>query len=179
MKKLLCLVVLLALALTGANAFTLPPSVMEEALKTSDFEAVIANYFMPSLSPREAVVFCAELNISNGRPNLEFGERYMFGRLESAGSAARMEYPEILSERAADEALRLLFGPWVKPGKTEMKLLRRTGLALDLKTGEWRPYSGPVIFVRHITEHFGGLRTRFLALAYDGAECRITVVKVK
>lgn len=177
MRKLL-IILLIILPLT-ASAFFCPTETVEKAISTGDFENLIVNYFLPSLSPREMLVFGAELNISNGRLIHENGERYMFGQLESAGSMLRYLNPEIVYERVRDEVARLLFGPWVKPGNTTFKLLRRAGKALDLQTGVWRPYSGQAIIIHHTTEYFGGQRARILTFNYDGFDCKMTILKVK
>lgn len=122
----------------------------------------------------EIVIFAAELNISNGRQEHGNGERGIFGKLVHAGTILAMPDRLRFAESARAEVTRLLLGPWVAPGATTFKLVRRNGLALDLYTGKWRPYSGQAIVARHVTEFFGGLRVSLLAI--DGG---LTILRVK
>lgn len=158
MRKLLCILFCLILTAT-ASACTI------EAILSDELEGMLDS---------EIVVFAAELNISNGRQEHHIGERGIFGKLVHAGTVLQMPDKLRFAETARAEVTRLLFGPWVAPGKTEFKLVQRNGLALDLHTGKWHPYSGQAVVIRHTTEWFGGLRVALLAI--DGG---LTILRVK
>ena len=165
MKKLLItlliltLVTLLTALAINAHAFTL------EAIISDELEGMLDS---------EVVIFAAELNLSNGRQEHGNGERGIFGKLVHAGTILAMPDRLRFAEGARAEVTRLLLGPWTAPGRTEFKLVRRNGLALDLNTGRWRPYSGRAIVARHTTEYFGGLRVSLLAI--DGG---MTILRVR
>jgi len=163
MKKTLITLLALALITTltalNAHAYTL------EAIISDEIEGMLDS---------EIVIFASELNISNGRQEHQNGERGIFGKLVHAGTVLAMPDRLRFAESARAEVTRLLLGPWTVPGNTELKLVRRNGLALDLNTGKWKPYSGQAIAARHVTEYFGGLRVSLLAI--DGG---LTVLRVR
>lgn len=159
MRKLLCILLTLLFLTATASACTI------EGILTDELEGMLDS---------EIVVFAAELNISNGRQEHGNGERGIFGRLVHANTIIAMPDKLRFAESARAEVTRLLLGPWVAPGNTELKLVRRNGLALDLQTGKWHPYSGQAIVARHVTEYFGGLRVSLLAI--DGG---LTILRVK
>ncbi|MFA5382200.1 MAG: hypothetical protein WC356_03470 [Candidatus Micrarchaeia archaeon] len=163
MKKLLYTLLILTLitilTALNAHAYTL------EAIISDEIEGMLDS---------EIVIFASELNISNGRQEHGNGERGIFGKLVHAGTVLSMPDRLRFAESARAEVTRLLLGPWTVPGNTELKLVRRNGLALDLNTGKWKPYSGQAIAARHVTEYFGGLRVSLLAI--DGG---LTVLRVR
>jgi len=163
MKKLLYTLLILTLitilTALNAHAYTL------EAIISDEIEGMLDS---------EIVIFASELNISNGRQEHGNGERGIFGKLVHAGTVLSMPDRLRFAESARAEVTRLLLGPWTVPGNTELKLVRRNGLALDLNTGKWKPYSGQAIAARHVTEYCGGLRVSLLAI--DGG---LTVLRVR
>lgn len=133
------------------------------------------------------MLFCAELNISNGSPfirNLEqgWGERAMFGKLIDAGMVMK-NAGGIRDWMLADgnlaivkaEAVRLLFGPWKREGKTAFNFASRENLkVLDYETGKWsRRKNVLTIRIYHWTEYYGEQRVAHIACDYkkhhDGA----------
>ena len=163
MKKLLytLLILMFITILTAVNAH----ACTLEAIISDEIEGMLDS---------EVVIFAAELNISNGRQEHGNGERGIFGKLVHAGTVIAMPDRLRFAEGARAEVTRLLLGPWTAPGATTLKLVMRNGLALDLHTGKWRPYSGQAIVARHTTEYFGGLRVSLLAI--DGG---LTILRVR
>lgn len=155
----LALITILTALVINAHAYTL------EAIISDELEGMLDS---------EVVIFASELNISNGRQEHGNGERGIFGKLVHAGTILAMPDRLRFAETARAEVSRLLLGPWTVPGNTVFKMVRRNGLALDLHTGRWRPYSGQAIVARHVTEYFGGLRVSLLAI--DGG---LTVLRVR
>ena len=168
MKKLLALTLLVLAVVTLLTALVLLNHAQAYTL-----EAILSDE-LEGMLDSEIVVFAAELNLSNGRQEHGNGERGIFGKLVHAGTVLAMPDRLRFAESARAEVTRLLLGPWTAPGRTELKLVRRNGLALDLYTGKWRPYSGQAIVARHTTEYFGGLRVSLLAI--DGG---LTILRVK
>lgn len=124
-------------------------------------------------SNKQAVVLiAAELNISNGSPYTRaFGERFMFGKLESAYSIMRDVAKWILETgRIFREVKRLLFGAWENGGSTtfEYRVVGK-GLLLDLDTGEWESTKGGMaIRVRHVTEYYNKIRYAYFMPTESG-----------
>ena len=95
MKRFLVLTIFLAL---------LSPVLADEAGTLNDI-----NY-----GGKQAVIFSAELNLSNGNPyTRDFGERGMFGRLVIGEQVAR-NIDEFIDDADSifAEAKRLMLGPW-------------------------------------------------------------------
>jgi len=159
MRKLLCILIAFLFLTATVSACTI------ESILSDELEGMLDS---------EIVVFASELNISNGRQEHQNGERGIFGRLVHAGTVLAMPDRLRFAEGARAEVTRLLLGPWTAPGNTVFKLVRRNGLALDLHTGKWKPYSGQAIVARHVTEYFGGLRVSLLAI--DGG---LTILRLK
>lgn len=149
-----CAALMMALALTGAYA-----------------ENTLDNTLIPYLENNagKAIVFASELNLSNGDPySRAYGERYMFGRLESGERVtAQMDVWLPEAKRITAEVKRLLLGPWKNNGRSECEPVRvGPGYALDLSSGTWRKTDGGMaIRIRHITEYYN--RTRFAFILQD------------
>ena len=115
---------------------------------------------------KQAVVFSAELNLSNGNPyTRDFGERGMFGRLVIGEQVAR-NIDEFIDD--ADtifaEAKRLMVGPWKNGGNTELSFYKAVGgKQLDLDTGKWvKSKGGDAIRLRHTSEYMGKIRYAYI-----------------
>lgn len=121
-------------------------------------------------NPDSLMLFAAELNISNGDPySRDYGERGMFGRLESAESI-RYRTDEFDAEKIYAEVYRLLFGPWKNDGSTEF-LLKPVGKGkvLSYETGKWSDTKGGMaIRIKHVTEYYNSVRYRYLLLSDNG-----------
>ena len=122
------------------------------------------------LDVAEAIIFSAELNISNGNPyTRDFGERGMFGKLV-AGEGVAKSIANYLdkSEDIFAEAKRLMIGPWENGGSTELIFCKvGKGKALDLETGKWVKSNGGVaVRIRHTTEYLG--KVRYAYILVDG-----------
>ena len=122
------------------------------------------------LDGAKAVIFSAELNISNGDPyTRDFGERGMFGKLVMGENVARsMEDYIDKSDAIFAEAKRLMIGPWENGGYTEMTFCKvGKGKKLDLETGKWVNSNGGVaIRLHHITEYMNSSRSAYI-LVYE------------
>lgn len=115
---------------------------------------------------KQAVIFSAELNISNGNPyTRNFGERGMFGKLVTGETVAKNidEYIDD-ADSIFVEAKRLIFGPWENGGKTELSFYKAVGgKQLDLDTGKWvKSKGGDAIRLRHTTEYMGKIRYAYI-----------------
>ena len=115
---------------------------------------------------KQAVIFSAELNLSNGNPyTRDFGERGMFGKLVTGETVAKNidEYIDD-ADRIFAEAKRLIFGPWENGGKTELSFYKAVGgKQLDLDTGKWvKSKGGDAIRLRHTTEYMGKIRYAYI-----------------
>lgn len=177
--------------MTLRESFIIEKSVLNQAIATNDFEEVFVFYFLPSLNDNlnGLLLFGAELNVSNGRIEQFYGERHMFGRLESAESI--IDYIETGEnyifqnvDVIYEEVQRLLFGPWAKEGNTIMEVVRPIrGKTLSLITGNWtKNVSNWAIRIDHYTEYFGNLRRRYLSFDYveydkDNYLCRISILR--
>lgn len=120
-------------------------------------------------NPQALMLFAAELNISNGDPYArDYGERGMFGCLESAESIFR-RYDEFDAEKVFDEVKRLLFGPFTNNGYTEFSYAEvGKGIILNYETGKWEKTEGGVaIRIKHVTEYYNKVRYRYLLLAME------------
>lgn len=177
--------------ITLEEPFLIEKKVLNRAIVMNDFKIVFNEYFLPSLNDNLTglLLFGAELNISNGRPEQYYGERHMFGKLESAESIIHyietgenyiFENVDVVYE----EIQRLLFGPWAKEGNTIMKVIRPfRGKTLSLITGNWiKNVSDWAIEINHYTEYFGNLRRRYLSFEYveydkDNYLCRISILR--
>ena len=115
---------------------------------------------------KQAVIFSAELNLSNGSPyTRDFGERGMFGRLVIGEQVAK-NIDEFIddADRIFAEAKRLIFGPWQNGGKTELSFYKaKGGKQLDLDTGKWvKSKGGDAIRLRHTSEYMGKIRYAYI-----------------
>ena len=115
---------------------------------------------------KQAVIFSAELNLSNGNPyTRDFGERGMFGRLVIGEQVAR-NIDEFIDDADSifAEAKRLMVGPWKNGGKTELSFYKAVGgKQLDLDTGKWvKSQGGDAIRLRHTTEYMGKIRYAYI-----------------
>ena len=115
---------------------------------------------------KQAVIFSAELNLSNGNPyTRDFGERGMFGRLVIGEQVAR-NIDEFIDDAGSifAEAKRLMFGPWQNGGKTELSFYKaKGGKQLDLDTGKWvKSKGGDAIRLRHTSEYMGKIRYAYI-----------------
>ena len=121
-------------------------------------------------NPDALMLFAAELDISNGDPySRDYGERGMFGRLESAESI-RYRTDEFDAEKIYVEVYRLRFGPWRTGGSTEF-LLKSVGKGkiLSYETGKWSDTKGGMaIRIKHVTEYYNKVRYRYLLLGEFG-----------
>ena len=115
---------------------------------------------------KQAVIFSAELNLSNGNPyTRDFGEREMFGKLVTGETVAKNidEYIDDADTIFA-EAKRLMIGPWENGGNTELSFYKAVGgKQLDLDTGKWvKSNGGDAIRLRHTTEYMGKIRYAYI-----------------
>ena len=115
---------------------------------------------------KQAIIFSAELNLSNGNPyTRDFGERGMFGKLVT-GETVTKNIDEYIddADRICAEAKRLIFGPWQNGGKTELSFYKASGgKQLDLDTGKWvKSKGGDAIRLRHTTEYMGKIRYAYI-----------------
>ena len=177
--------------ITLEEPFLIEKEVLDYAISNNDFEIVFNEYFLPSLNDNLTglLLFGAELNVSNGRVEQFYGERHMFGRLESAESIIHYietgeNYISLNVDVVYEEVQRLLFGPWAKEGNTIMEVVRPIrGKTLSLITGKWRKnVSNWAIRIDHYTEYFGNLRRRYLSFDYveydkDNYLCRISILR--
>jgi len=115
----------------------------------------------------QAIVFAAELNISNGNPyTRDYGERGMFGKLVFGDKVAQSgEYLD-KSEAIFAEAKRLLLGPWINNGRSDLTFCKvGKGIQLNLDTGEWiKSNGGNAIRVCHVVEYMGGNRRAYILI---------------
>lgn len=164
---LLCLV----LAAWPLGAMGSSPQAYIEA---GDAEGLARDYLLPFLErdDRVALVFGAELNLSNGDPyTRDYGERGMFGRLVTAAYVLEhFEELSIMRETVLEETRRLLFGPWQHDGGTVFSFARRYNVRLlDYETGKWqRVKYVPTLRIEHYTEYTG--KKRVAHIAYQLAE---------
>ena len=147
MKRFLVLTIFLAL---------LSPVLADEAGTLNDINC----------GGKQAVIFSAELNLSNGNPyTRDFGERGMFGRLVIGEQVAR-NIDEFIDDADSifAEAKRLMFGPWENGGKTELSFYKANGgKQLDLDTGKWvKSKGGDAIRLRHTSEYMGKIRYAYI-----------------
>lgn len=115
---------------------------------------------------KQAVIFSAELNLSNGNPYTRvFGERGMFGKLVT-GETVEKNIDEYIDDADSifAEAKRLIFGPWENGGKTELSFYTaKGGKQLDLDTGKWvKSKGGDAIRLRHTSEYMGKIRYAYI-----------------
>lgn len=115
---------------------------------------------------KQAVIFSAELNLSNGNPyTRDFGERGMFSRLVIGEQVAK-NIDEFIDDADSifAEAKRLMVGPWKNGGKTELSFYKAVGgKQLDLDTGKWvRSKGGDAIRLRHTSEYMGKIRYAYI-----------------
>lgn len=194
MKKIIS--VLLAFILFGSTALAacdvqIPASVMQSAIANNDAGEIINDYLFPMLDEDDsiALLFSAELNISNGSPHIRsladggWGERAMFGRLITAGTVEKFIDGNIrddmsnaaLADLVRAETYRLLFGKdyngllpnkaWIRNGKTTFAFKYRVKCSvLDYATGKFVRQKKPtyVILVTHSTEYSGAKRNAYI-----------------
>lgn len=115
---------------------------------------------------KQAVIFSAELNLSNGNPyTRDFGERGMFGKLVT-GETVEKNIDEYIddADRIFAEAKRLMVGPWQNRGNTELSFYKVSGgKQLDLDTGKWvKSKGGDAIRLRHTSEYMGKIRYAYI-----------------
>ena len=115
---------------------------------------------------KQAIIFSAELNLSNGNPyTRDFGERGMFGKLVT-GERIVNNIDEYIDDADSifAEAKRLIFGPWQNGGKTELSFYKAVGgTQLDLDTGKWvKSKGGDAIRLRHTSEYMGKIRYAYI-----------------
>ena len=137
---------------------------------TDEITDIIDYELLPLLQEdqRALYLFASELNISNGDPyTRDYGERGMFGRLESAESVCKRT--DLNSEDIYTEVVRLLLGPFYRDGSTVFSFKRvGRGKVLDYDTGKWVSTDGGLaIRIKHITEYCGKTRIRFLLLDHE------------
>ena len=119
-----------------------------------------------NLDGKQAVIFSAELNLSNGNPyTRDFGERGMFSRLVIGEQVAK-NIDEFIDDADSifAEAKRLMVGPWKNGGKTELSFYKAVGgKQLDLDTGKWvKSKGGDAIRLRHTSEYMGKIRYAYI-----------------
>lgn len=178
--------------MTLQEPFIIEKEILEDAITTNNFRVVFQEYFFPSLKDNLTglLLFGAELNLSNGRAEQYYGERHMFGKLESADSIIhRIEIGDNYIFENVDvvyeEVDRLFFGPWAEKGNTTTEVVRpiRRGKTLSLITGNWIGYKGDwAIRIDHTTEYFGNTRIRYLSFEYveydeENYLCRISILR--
>lgn len=137
---------------------------------TDEITDIIDYELLPSLqeNSRALYLFASELNISNGDPyTRDYGERGIFGRLESAESV--LKRTDLDTDKVYKETVRLLFGPFDKDGNTTFTFKRvGRGQVLDYDTGKWLSTDGGLaIRIEHTTEYYGKTRIRLLLLDYE------------
>lgn len=119
-----------------------------------------------NLEGKQALIFSAELNLSNGNPyTRDYGERGMFGKLVMAETLDVDEYI-CRADSIFSEAKRLMLGPWKNGGRTEMTYCTvGRGVKLDLDTGKWiRSGGGDAIRIVHTTEYMNSIRAAYILL---------------
>ena len=163
----------LALPLTGLCDVRIQKAEVEKALEENDPEALVRRYLIPYLErdPKMAMMFAAELNISNGAPDSRnFGERGMFNMLVDAGYVLD-NYQELepRAEEIFGEAKRLLLGPWKNGGSTVFNFSNRDNTKqLNYLTGKWEKNDNrlPIIRVEHYTEYTNKKRVAYISCDY-------------
>lgn len=149
---------------------------VEWALQEDDAEWLIRNYLLPYLeeNPQAALLFAAEMNISNGNPKTRnFGERGMFTKLVDANYVmAHMDELEEKREDILREVERLLVGPWENGGSTTFSFGFRTNMQeLCYETGKWvETRQTPTILVVHHTEYTNKRRVLYLSCDYKNLQ---------
>lgn len=178
MKRFILFVVMvllltnLATPLEGHCAVIIRQKTLEKALDENDPEYIVRNYLFPYLekNPRVALLFAAELNISNGAPDTrDFGERGMFNKLVDATYV--LEHYEELEPQAGKilgEVKRLLLGPWKNEGSTTFNFSHRSDVReLCYETGRWVDVDeAPIIRIEHYTEYTHQKRVAYVACEY-------------
>lgn len=178
MKRLAYIVVLvliltnLALPLEGHSAVIIRQNTLKRAVDENDPESIVRNYLLPYLekNPKIALLFAAELNISNGAPDTrDFGERGMYGKLVDATYV--LDHYEELEPQAGkilEEVKRLLLGPWENKGSTSFNFSHRSNVReLCYETGKWVTVDeAPIIRIEHYTEYTHQKRVAYVACEY-------------
>lgn len=164
------------------TAFVANASVVELGDLSAD--DVINIYFIEYLyrNPEHAMVFAAELNISNGNPKArDFGERYMFGKLITYQYVYENMEELLLvdEERIIDETVRLLVGGWYNNGDTIFSFKKlKNRKVFDFDKREWvKKKEIDAIKVKHITEYTNKKRTSYIAYSQCGDEYYFSIVR--
>lgn len=178
MKKLIIVLAQLLLFSNIASATSIFATEDEWAsiVEWEDWSGLIDEYFLRELFNDDAALlyFAQELNISNGFRE-KWGERYMFGRLESINSLREPHtYSQDMIEYIGLEVRRLLFGPWLPPGSTSFaRATPKEGRYRALTaTGEWVSLRAKdialLLKVTHKTDHYANTRYAYLAIVHLG-----------
>lgn len=170
---------LLAQLLTIPTAFATPVYMMPDEwagiVEYEDWPGFIDEYFLSELfiNDYDMLMFAQELNISNGERE-KWGERYMFGRLESARSMDRrwMELSADDIYYISLELQRLLIGPWLEPGHTEYKIIQAGSRKYNALIGnKWERISNEdltILMITHYTDRYGSMRRAYLGIVDTG-----------
>ena len=178
----LILLLIVSLCTASLAEIAIPASVMDAAISKNDAGSLIRDYLYPYLETNDtaALLYAAELNISNGNPHIRdiseggWGERAMFGRLLTAGTVMRYVGARInlrmsnayLADLVRTETFRLLFGPWKRDGATQFRFgYKVKGSVLDYATGKFIKNTRAIYTIRitHTTEYSGATRYAYLA----------------
>lgn len=153
------------------------------AMDLPEYE-IIDSAFIPYLynNPEHAMVFAAEINISNGNPtSRDFGERYMFGKLVTYQYVyENMEELLLIDEeRIIDEVVRLLVGDWYNNGSTTFSFKKLKGRKVfDFDKKSWiKKKEVNAIKVEHITEYANKKRVSYVAYDKNNGEYCFSIVK--
>lgn len=163
---LVCIVLVLIAPIVGAMADE-EPELMDQPI------GFIHHKLLPFLRENEqaTLLFGAELNISNGDPfTRDYGERGMFGRLESAHNIMKdLDDVFIMYETVEQEVERLLLGPWTNNGSTRFEYVTRYNVkCLDYETGKWiKRKKVECVRIIHITEYTNQQRSAYISIEED------------
>ena len=178
---MLILLLIVSICTTSLAEIAIPASVMDAAVSENNAGTIIRDYLFPYLETNDtaALLFAAELNISNGNPHIRdineggWGERAMFGRLLTAGTVMKYLSARInlrmsnayLADIVRTETYRLLFGPWKREGATQFTFgYKVKGSVLDYTTGTFIKNTRPIYAIRitHTTEYSSATRYAYL-----------------
>lgn len=176
-KKLVFITLIVLCTVFVANVGVMEPG----GLSTND---VINIHFIEYLynTPEHAMVFAAELNISNGNPKTrDFGERYMFGKLITYQYVYENMEELLLvdEERIIDETVRLLVGGWYNNGNTVFSFKKlKDRKVFDFSKREWvKRKEIDAIKVEHTTEYSNKKRISYIAYRQCGDEYYFSIVR--
>ena len=155
----------------------LTPDEWQSFIEYDDWAGLFDEYIFPELfsDDQALVLFSAELNISNGERE-KWGERYMFGKLESQESVRDrwQEYSDYELDAMALEVHRLLLGPWIGPGSTEFAraTLKFSPYRALISDGRWQKITptenSALIKIIHKTDRYGSTRNAWLLIVETG-----------